>query len=118
MLLEELAQIPDHGEDCYVYIGESLLIFLDCLEKIEDKYGKRKSENSVDVEKNNSHYYLRFEGPQDQREDISCLQLFSIIFLVNYLLVLLSYQLAERYGCVLGPDGFEVIDPDLGVGRS
>ena len=118
VLLEELTQVPDHWEDCYVDIGQSLFVFLDCLEKIEDKYGESKSEKGIDVEKNNSNYDLWFEGPQDKREDISCFQLFSLIFLVNYLLIFLSYQFAEGYGGVLGSDGFEIIDPDFGVGRS
>ena len=71
MLLEELTQVPDQGENCHVYIGQRLLIFLDCLEKIEDKYGEEQSENGIDVEKNYSDYDLRFEGPEDDRKDIS-----------------------------------------------
>ena len=71
VLLEELTQVPDQGENCHVYIGQRLLIFLDCLEKIEDKYGEEQSENGIDVEKNYSDYDLRFEGPEDDRKDIS-----------------------------------------------
>ena len=118
VLLEELAQVPDHWEDCYVDIGQSLFVFLDCLEKIEDKYRKSQSEDGVDVEKNDADYDLGFKGPQDQQEYISCFQLFSIIFLVNHLLVFLAYQFAEGYCCVLGADRFEVIDSDFGVGGS